>query len=71
MSGIFRFFLALLEKVAEFGHPGSTGKIRVLEDFRFFDDFSGFLGFLIFLRILPKVYGIFVLLRKLTEYIAI
>jgi hypothetical protein len=45
------------EKVAEFGHPGSTGKVGILEDFF---DFS---------RILQKNYGIFKLLRMLTENI--
>jgi hypothetical protein len=51
------FFFVFWEKVAEFGHPGSTGKVGILEDF--FD----------FLRILQKNYGIFKLLRMLTENI--
>jgi hypothetical protein len=32
-SGIFGFLLVLLEKVAEFGHPGNTEKVEFLEDF--------------------------------------
>jgi hypothetical protein len=41
----FSDFFVLLEKVAEFGHPGSTEKVGLLEDF---------LGFLGLLRIFEK-----------------
>jgi hypothetical protein len=33
ISGILRFLLILWEKVAEFDHPGNTGKIGIHEDF--------------------------------------
>jgi hypothetical protein len=33
ISGIFRVFLVFWELVLEYDHPGSTGKIRILEVF--------------------------------------
>jgi hypothetical protein len=44
---VLGFYLVLREEVSEFGHSGSTEKIGILEDFRFFEDI---------LRIFPKIY---------------
>jgi hypothetical protein len=45
----------LLDKAAKFGHPGSTGEIRIPEDFQGFCGFSFFFeNFQDFLRIFPK-----------------
>jgi hypothetical protein len=41
-SGIFGFYLVLLEKVAEYGQPSTNGKIGILEDFWGFYWFPGF-----------------------------
>jgi hypothetical protein len=46
----FSEFLVLWEKIAEFGQPGSTGKIGILEDFQdfliFWEHYRSFMEFL-------------------------
>jgi hypothetical protein len=43
------FFSVVCQKVAEFGHPGSTEKLGFLRIFRILEDFQDFL------RKLPKI----------------
>jgi hypothetical protein len=74
-SETFGFILVLWEKIAQFGHFGSTEKIRILEIFlgflAIFRSFEDFKIFFDLLRILTEFYEIFELMRMCTKYIEI